>query len=135
MAKPDLKTLKPDSPRMLGDSINCGLDSMDSHGGLNASFGLSVQTLITNAGKAKPYMLQASELEKCPFCNSQPYFGLGKKGNCQLHGEPFQSVVIFCKKHECPAKPKVEGGDIYNGGEAKARIEVAKLWNRRGVSI
>lgn len=79
----------------------------------------------------KPKMTQASELAGCPFCGSRPFFGLGKKGSCQLHGEPFQAVTIYCKKHECPAKPLVSGGDIYNGGEAKARIEVAKMWNKR----
>jgi hypothetical protein len=70
----------------------------------------------------------------CPFCGNAPYFELGKRGNCQLHGEPFQSIIIRCKKSDCPAKPLIAAGDIFNGGEAKAKKEAAKLWNTRADS-
>jgi len=78
-----------------------------------------------------PSSTMREALEKCPFCGSTTYIDLGKKGSCQLHGEPFQSIIIHCKKHECPAKPKVEGGDIYNGGKEKAIKEVSIKWNTR----
>ena len=56
---------------------------------------------------------------------------LGKQGSCQLHGEPFQAIQIHCKKHECPAKPRVSAGDIFNGGRPKAEDEAIALWNKR----
>ena len=67
----------------------------------------------------------------CPFCGDTPYIDLGKRGTCQLHGEPFQSVIIHCKKHECPAKPSISAGDIYNGGKAQAENDAIKKWNKR----
>lgn len=67
----------------------------------------------------------------CPFCGSKPRVELGKRGSCQLHGEPFQAVLIRCAKHECPAKPSVADGDIFNGGERKARQEAIAAWNTR----
>ena len=70
-------------------------------------------------------------LKECPFCGSKPFIELGKRGSCQLHGEPYQAIVIRCKKHECPAKPRIEAGDIYNGGEGKAKNEAANIWNTR----
>ena len=69
--------------------------------------------------------------EGCPFCGSQPRIERGKRGSCQLHGEPFQGVVIRCAKHECPVKPKVQAGDIFNGGEEKAKQEAIQIWNTR----
>lgn len=67
----------------------------------------------------------------CPFCGSIPYIGLGKQGSCQLHGEPFQSVIVHCKSPVCYARPSISGGDIYNGGKEKAELEAIKIWNRR----
>lgn len=75
--------------------------------------------------------MQSTELKSCPFCGSKAYFGLGKRFGCQLHGESSQAVTIRCQNKECPAKPCVSGGDIFNGGEEKARIEVAQKWNNR----
>ena len=57
---------------------------------------------------------------------------LGKKGHCQLHGDPYQAIEVYCFENYCPAKPKVAAGDVYNGGESKAREEAINLWNRRG---
>jgi len=76
---------------------------------------------------------QAAEvlLKSCPFCGSKPVKELGKRGSCQLHGETYQPIVIRCKRQDCPAKPKIEGGDIYNGAEEKAVRAVSKLWNTR----
>lgn len=71
------------------------------------------------------------DLEPCPFCGSNPHISLGKKGSCQLHGEPFQSVRIHCDKRECLFKPSIQAGDIFNGGKEKATEEAAKLWNTR----
>ncbi len=67
----------------------------------------------------------------CPFCGNIPFIDLGKRGNCQLHGEPFQSVIVHCKKSDCAAKPSVQAGDIYNGGKEKAENEAIGVWNRR----
>jgi hypothetical protein len=75
------------------------------------------------------------ELKLCPFCGSKPKIKLGKKGHCQLHGDPYQGVVIYCDNHECKIKCGVEAGDIYNGGETKAREEVKKIWNTRNEKI
>lgn len=71
----------------------------------------------------------------CPFCNSQPFIEDGKRGSCQLHGEPFQPIIIRCKKHECHAKPSISWGDIYNGGRLKAIQEAAQKWNKRPIEI
>jgi hypothetical protein len=57
-------------------------------------------------------------------------WGLGKKGSCQLHGEPMQSVTLACRMG-CRVRPSVSGGDIFNGGESQARNEVARIWNTR----
>jgi hypothetical protein len=69
--------------------------------------------------------------DNCPFCGSKPFVEQGKRGSCQLHGEPFQSVVIRCKKQECPAKPLIQAGDIFNGGYEKAKAEAVAIWNTR----
>ncbi len=68
----------------------------------------------------------------CPFCGKAPRICLGKKGHCQLHGDPYQAIEVYCFENYCPAKPKVAAGDVYNGGEGKAREEAIALWNRRG---
>ena len=73
---------------------------------------------------------QKIKLLPCPFCGATPIWGRGKRGSCQLHGEPFQAVTIHCVV-ACPAKPMVSAGDIYNGGEHKARLEAAAIWNKR----
>lgn len=70
-------------------------------------------------------------LLQCPFCGSRPRIELGKRGSCQLHGEPFQSVLIRCAKYECPCKPKCEAGDIFNGGKELAEKEAIAKWNNR----
>lgn len=79
----------------------------------------------------KPQMLQRSELAPCPFCGKQPYWGMGKLGHCQLHGEPMQSIIIYCKNPDCFVKPSMSYGDIHCGGEARVRIEAARKWGYR----
>jgi len=79
---------------------------------------------------------QAREaLEPCPFCGGRPRAILGKKGHCQLHGDPFQPVIIQCKNGNCRIKPQVEGGDIFNGGEVRAHNEAAARWNTRAPTL
>lgn len=79
------------------------------------------------------------KLLPCPWCRCQPKINLGKKHHCQLHGEPSQGIVIKCDWKDCPAKPSIEAGDIYNGiGDAiykdKATQEAISIWNtRKGV--
>ncbi len=58
-------------------------------------------------------MSKELELLPCPFCGSRAVIELGKRESCQLHGEPFQGVVIRCKKHECFAKPKIEADKLF----------------------
>jgi hypothetical protein len=70
-------------------------------------------------------------VKTCSFCGSTPVFELGKRENCQLHGEPYQPMIIKCKNHQCFVKPSTTGGDIFNGGETEARKQVAKQWNKR----
>ena len=74
-------------------------------------------------------------LVPCKCCGSRPFIDKGKRGSCQLHGEPFQAILIVCKKRECAAKPKVEGGDIFNGGEQKAKLEAIDKWNRVNANL
>lgn len=76
-------------------------------------------------------LMQRNDLKPCPFCGQLPFWELGKQNSCQLHGEPYQAVVIRCKDVDCWVKPKVEGGDIFNGGEGQARRKVAERWNRQ----
>ena len=70
------------------------------------------------------------ELKSCPFCKGEAKIFLGKLQHCQLHGEPFQYVLIKCKSgyHTC----QVTGGDVYNGGRELATEEAIKAWNTRG---
>ena len=79
----------------------------------------------------KPISALRQRCKTCPYCGSIPYVDLGKQGSCQLHGEPFQAVLIHCKNYKCPAKPRVEAGDIYNGGNEKAWAKAIQLWNTR----
>lgn len=88
-------------------------------------------TDTTSLIEQKPISSARQKCKICPFCGSIPFVEQGKKGNCQLHGEPFQAVVVHCKKHECPAKPRISAGDIFNGGYEKAADEAISLWNRR----
>lgn len=67
----------------------------------------------------------------CPFCRSIPKVDLGRKGYCQLHGDPYQPVIVSCSNRECAASACVSAGDIYNGGEPKARLEAIAIWNKR----
>lgn len=67
----------------------------------------------------------------CPFCGRAPRVTRGKKGHCQLHGEPFQAVRVACETSDCVANPAIEGGDIYNGGEPQARAQAVARWNTR----
>lgn len=85
----------------------------------------------TNISGATPISATRQKCKPCPFCGFLPYVDLGKKGSCQLHGEPFQSVLVHCKKQECPAKPSIQAGDIYDGGKDKAEEEAVAKWNRR----
>lgn len=85
----------------------------------------------TNTIEDKPLSVARQKCKSCPFCGYAPYVDLGKKGSCQLHGEPFQSVRVYCKNHDCAAKPNIFAGDIYNVGKDKAEDEAISLWNRR----
>lgn len=67
----------------------------------------------------------------CPFCDTKPRFKRGLKTSCQLHGEPMQGIVVYCWEHECHAKPSVEAGDIFNGGDEKAKAKAINKWNKR----
>jgi hypothetical protein len=71
------------------------------------------------------------EPEPCPFCGRKPRVELGKKGHCSLHGEPFQPALIRCTTTDCPAKPQVQAGDVFNGGLAQATNEAIAKWNTR----
>ena len=71
----------------------------------------------------------APELLPCPFCKQKPRVSRGTKGSCQLHGDPYQAMRVVCETRTCPARPQVQAGDIYNGGEPKARLEAITLWN------
>lgn len=71
-----------------------------------------------------------SEIKPCPFCGGMPRVDLDKVTYCQLHGDPSQSVRVYCY-HECPSRPSVSAGDAYNGGEARARAEAIAAWNTR----
>lgn len=85
----------------------------------------------TKVPEIRPLSANRQKCKPCPFCGSIPYIDLGKRGTCQLHGEPFQSVLIHCKKHECPAHPSIAAGDIYNGGKELAEDEAIEKWNTR----
>jgi len=56
---------------------------------------------------------------------------LDKKEHCQLHGDPSQSVHVFCSGLRCAANGGVHAGDVYNGGLEQAQAEAAAAWNRR----
>ncbi len=64
-------------------------------------------------------MSEIKNIRNCQFCGKKPVFGLTKKTGCQLHGDPVQYVTLGCKFSDCPAKPSVLGGDIYQNGEGK----------------
>lgn len=74
---------------------------------------------------------QTKSILPCPFCGSIPKVNLGKTSHCSLHGDPFQSVRVYCDNNQCFANPRVEGGDVHNGGEPKARLEAIERWNVR----
>ena len=88
-------------------------------------------TELSNLIDGKPVSPMRQKCKPCPFCGSIPYIDQGKLNHCQLHGEPMQSIIVHCKKHECAAKPSVSAGDIHNGGLVKAQEEAITLWNRR----
>jgi phage terminase large subunit GpA-like protein len=67
----------------------------------------------------------------CPFCGGAPRMDLAKKTYCQLHGEPAQAVRVYCYHSGCDARPSVSAGDVFNGGEVRARAEAIERWNRR----
>lgn len=67
----------------------------------------------------------------CPFCGRPPVVDQGKLMHCQLHGEPYQSIIIRCKTSDCPARPQVQGGDIHNEGWEQAKKKALEKWNTR----
>lgn len=71
------------------------------------------------------------KLLPCPFCGRDPQKELGKIEHCSLHGDKSQTMVLRCKGSDCPANPRVEAGNIYNGGRGKALQAAATLWNTR----
>jgi len=75
------------------------------------------------------------ELRTCPWCGRVPRIQLGKKTNCQLHGDPMQPIVIRCATADCMARPHIETGDVHNGGEDQARAKAIAAWNRRAPMI
>lgn len=79
--------------------------------------------------------IEKKKILGCPFCGSIPEVGLAKKTYCSLHGDPSQEVFVRCKKHECPARPKVSHGDVYNGGFDNAKKEAIEKWNARNPNI
>lgn len=70
-------------------------------------------------------------LKGCPFCGSIPKFIHGKKTYCSLHGDESQTVIVKCTNSDCVSRPKVETGDIYNGGLDLAKQEAFEKWNKR----
>lgn len=76
----------------------------------------------------------SEELKPCPFCGGKPRVDLDKITYCQLHGEPSQTVRVYCYRSDCAAKPSVSAGDVYNGGETAARRVAIAAWNRRAPS-
>ncbi len=72
-----------------------------------------------------------TKLLPCPFCGSTPKIRHGKLGHCQLHGDPFQDIIVKCCNHNCVASPSVKAGDIYNGGLDLARKKAVEKWNIR----
>lgn len=77
-------------------------------------------------------MTEQLKILPCPFCGGdKPKIFQGKKGSCQLRGEPYQSIIIKCEKDRCPVKPKVEAGDIYCGGYEQAKRAAVAKWNTR----
>lgn len=90
---------------------------------------------IRKGSKETATQPQAREaLKPCPWCASRAKWKLDKVYHCQLHGEPSQSVIVYCDFHKCAAKPKAYGGDVYNGGQNDARDKAAVLWNTRAES-
>lgn len=71
----------------------------------------------------------------CPFCGARPIIREGKKGYCQLHGEPNQGIKVFCPTSGCGAAAGVEAGDIYDNGVDKAKSEAVASWNRRAPAL
>lgn len=82
------------------------------------------------------------ELLPCPFCDQKPIWKQDKIYYCQLHGEPSQSMIIFCNNSDCFSKPKVTAGDCYNHtkaegfnvGKQKALKKAAERWNTRAIT-
>ena len=68
-------------------------------------------------------------LVACEFSGIKPEIGHAKITHCSLHGDPAQEIFVRCKKHDCPARPKVSAGDVYNGGVEKAREEAILKWS------
>jgi hypothetical protein len=75
--------------------------------------------------------MDSKALLNCPFCGAKPKLGMGQKGHCQLHGEPFQPVTIKCSNGYCIASGGVSVGDVYNGGHQAANDKARKKWNQR----
>ncbi len=74
-------------------------------------------------------------LYSCVFCGGRAAWKLSKTRYCQLHGDPYQDVIVFCdhqkpnysnesnaKRTNCGVRPEVSAGDMERAFE---------LWNTR----
>lgn len=74
-------------------------------------------------------------LKPCPFCGGKPRIDLNKVQYCSLHGEPSQSVRVYCYHTDCPSRPSVSAGDAYNCEEQQAREQAVTAWNMRAALL
>ena len=63
--------------------------------------------------------MSAPELLPCPFCGAKPHRNMSKVKHDQLHGEPYQDLIVKCP-HLCAS---MEGGEG----------TVIELWNTRAI--
>ena len=81
----------------------------------------------------KGIVMTLATILPCPFCGKTPRLEKGKKSFCQLHGEPSQPMIVRCANTSC-CRPQWAAGDVFNGGEEKAKLEVIEKWNTRHIS-